>query len=98
MTLGSSSAFILATMCAGRPALGVLGFAADEAQKAFGHGERSDQQRAVVVDLGVRGEVVEDHVHALGDLRIAGEQAEVGVEARGDRGCSCRCRGGSSGG
>ena len=30
------------------------------------------------------GEVVEDHVHALGDLRIAGEQAQVGVEARGD--------------
>ena len=28
-----------------------------------------DEQRAVVVDLGVGGEVVEDHVHALGDLR-----------------------------
>ncbi len=32
----------------------------------------ADEERAVVVDLGVGGEVVEDHVHALGDLRIAG--------------------------
>ena len=74
----------MATMCAGRPACACSCLAADEAEKTFGHGERRDQQRAVVVDLGVGGEVVEDHVHALGDLRIAGEQAEVGVEARGD--------------
>ena len=71
-------------MCAGRPAAACSCLAADEAEEAFGHGERRDEQRAVVVDLGVRGEVVEDHVHALGDLRIAGEQAQVGVEARGD--------------
>ena len=63
---------------------GVFRFAANEAEKTFSHGERRDEKRAVVVDLGVRGEVVEDHVHALGDLRIAGEYAEVGVEARGD--------------
>ena len=68
----------------GAAGAGVFRFAADEAEKAFGHGEWSDEERAVVVDLGVRGEVVEDHVHALGDLRIAGEQAQVGVEARGD--------------
>ena len=43
MTLGSRSAFILATMCAGRPARGVFRFAADEAQKAFRHGERCDE-------------------------------------------------------
>ena len=84
MTLGSSRAFILAMMCAGRPACGVFLLAADEAQKALGHGERGDEQRAVVVDLGVRGEVVEDDVRALGDLRVGGEQAEVGVEAGGD--------------
>ncbi len=71
-------------MCAGRPAWACSCLAADEAQEALGHGERRHQQRAVVVDLGVRGEVVEDHVHALGDLRIAGEQAQVGIEARGD--------------
>ena len=68
----------------GAAGLRVLLLAADEAQKTLGHGERRHQQRAVVVDLGVRGEVVEDHVHALGNLRIAGEQAQVGVEARGD--------------
>ena len=68
----------------GAAGAGVFGFAANEAEEAFGHGERSDEERAVVVDLGVGGEVVEDHVHALGDLRVAGEQAEVGVEARGD--------------
>jgi hypothetical protein len=68
----------------GAPGLGVLLLAADEAQEALGHGQRRHQQRAVVVDLGVGGEVVEDHVHALGDLRIAGEQAQVGVEAGGD--------------
>ncbi len=71
-------------MWAGRPAWACSCLAADEAEEAFGHGERGDQQRAVVVDLGVGGEVVEDHVHPLGDLRIAGEQAEVGVEAGGD--------------
>ena len=68
----------------GAAGAGVFRLAADQAEEAFGHGERSDEQRAVVVDLGVRGEVVEDHVHALGDLRIAGEQAQVGVEARRD--------------
>ena len=71
-------------MCAGRPAWACSCLAANEAEKAFGHGERRDEQRAVVVDLGVGGEVVEDHVHALGDLRVAGEQAQVGVEAGGD--------------
>ncbi len=30
------------------------------------------------------GEVIEDAVHARGDLRIGGEQAEVGIEARRD--------------
>jgi len=68
----------------GAAGLGVLLLAADEAEEALGHGERGDEQRAVVVDLGVGGEVVEDHVDALGDLRVAGEQAEVCVEACGD--------------
>ncbi len=67
----------------GTAGLGVLLLAADEAEEAFGHGEGGDEQGAVVVDFGVGGEVVEDHVDALGDLRIAGEQAEVGVEAGG---------------
>ena len=30
----------------------------------------------------MRGEVVEDHVHALGDLRIAGQQTQVGIKPR----------------
>ena len=48
MTLGSSSAFILATMWAWTPGLGVLLLAADEAQEALGHGHRGHQQFAVV--------------------------------------------------
>src|SRR5579863_9747607 len=63
---------------------GVFHLAADEAEEAFRHGERSDKERTVVIDLGMRGQVVEDHVHALGNLRIAGEKAQVGVEARSD--------------
>ena len=63
---------------------GVLGLAMDQADEAFGQGERRDQQRGVVVGFGVRGEVVEDSAHAGGDLRIGGQQAQVGVEARGD--------------
>ena len=68
----------------GASGLGVFLLAADQAQEALGHGQRRHQQRAIVVDLGVRGQVVEDHVHPLGNLRIAGQQAQVGVEAGGD--------------
>jgi len=62
----------------------MIDFAADKPEETLCHRQRRDEQGAVVVDFGMRGEVVEDHVHALGDLRIAGEQAKVGIEARGD--------------
>ena len=53
----------------GAASAGVFSLAANEAEEALSHGEWGDEERAVVVDLGVRGEVVEDHVHAFGDLR-----------------------------
>jgi hypothetical protein len=73
----------LAMMC-GPACAGMLGFTANESQEALGHGERSHEQGAIVVDFGVRGEVIEDHVHPVGDLGIACDQTEVGVETRSD--------------
>ena len=48
--------------------------------------DRRDQQGLVGVGLGfpVGGEIAEDALHGFGDLRARGEQADVGVEARGD--------------
>ncbi len=69
-------------MRAGRPAAACSCFAVDQADEALGQGKRRDQQRAVVVGFGVGGEVVENAVHRCRDLRIGGQQAEIGVETR----------------
>ena len=70
----------------GRPAfLGMDGFAIDEADELIGHVKRGDQERLVALGFGVCGEVVEDRLDGLGQLRARGEQADVGVEAGGDR-------------
>src|ERR1019366_10064520 len=57
----------------------------NEAEKALGHGERRNQKWRVVVDLGMGGEVVKDHMHPFCDLRVAGQQAQVGIKACGNR-------------
>ena len=62
---------------------GVFGLAMDQANEGLGEGKRGDEQRLVIVRLGVRGEVAEDVMRAPGDLRVGGEQADVGVEAGG---------------
>ena len=51
--------------------LRMLRLAPNQTQETLRHGQRSHQQRAVVIDLRLRRQVVEDHLHALGDLRIA---------------------------
>ncbi len=68
----------------GAAGAGVFSLAVDEGEEAVGEGERRDEQRAEVLRFGVGGEVVEDVVHGGGDGGVRGEQADVGVEARGD--------------
>ena len=81
---GSSRAFILATMCAGRPAWACSCSRRMRRRKLSAMVSGATSRGQIVVDLGVGGEVIEDHVHPLGDLRIAGKQAQVGIEAGGD--------------
>ena len=47
--------------------------------------DRRDKERLVIALLGTRSEEVEDRVDGRGDLRIAGEEAQIGVEARSRR-------------
>ncbi len=55
----------------GASGFGVFSFALDEADEAFGESQRGDEQGSVGARLGVRGEVVEDRLHAGGDFGTA---------------------------
>ena len=85
MTCGSTSEFILAMIRAGRPGARVLGLALDLLDDRFVQAERRLQQLGEPRRLREARQLQEQLVHVLADLRIAGEQAVVGVAARGAR-------------
>ena len=51
--------------------------------ETLAHVDRRDEQLAVIALERTAGEVVEEVDHVVGDLRVAGEQAEIGVELGG---------------
>ena len=57
--------------------------ALDERHDASGQVERGDEQVAELRRREVPGQHVEEQPHVGGDLRVGGEQREVGVDARG---------------
>ena len=64
-----------------RPAgLLVLDLPLDHRQEAVAHVDRRDQQLGVVALERTAGQVVEQIDHVAGQRRVAGEQAQVGVE------------------
>ena len=83
MIFSSSSELNFAKMNAGRPALRVRGFAVDQAEEIFSQVQRRDKERRVLRSLGISRQIVEDVVHGVSEMRVAGEQAQVGIEARG---------------
>ena len=68
----------------GAASAGVVCFALDEMQQIVCERHGSDEQRAVALFLCVGCEVVEDVLNGQGNFFVCGEQADVGVEARGD--------------
>src|SRR4029077_1448201 len=69
----------------GLAAFGVASFAIDQGDAALGEIARCDEQRLVAGLLGVGGEVIEDIMSGRSNFGIAGEQAEIAVEAGGGR-------------
>ncbi len=61
----------------------VLSLTSDQPQTAFRQIERRDQKRFVLGMLGISRQEVEHVVHRGGNFRVGGEQAQVGVDARG---------------
>ena len=61
----------------------VLYFAMDQVEQPRPHGHRSDQDGVEIGLIGVAGQVVEEIDHVVGDAMVAGEQADIGIEARG---------------
>ena len=83
MTCPSTSAFSLAKIAAGLPARARSAWASIFARIASAERRRRDRQLAVVRLLGKPREPVEELRQVLAELRVGGEEAEVGVEARG---------------
>ena len=84
ITVGSTSAFILAMMRAGRPGLArCRRFAVDQLDHLLPQAERRDHELPPAPPLGVAGQEVEQRGGVLAELGLGGEQAQVGVEPRG---------------
>ena len=92
----SVSALILTTMRAGCPARGRRGDLRDVREHLLVQRERRLQQRAQRLRPAQARELLEHRVGIGGQVGVGGEVADVGVEARGASGCSCRSRGARS--
>ena len=75
---------------AGAPGALVLLFPRDEREQALAKVDGGDEQLAKVALARVPGEVVEEARRVVPDVRVAGEEAEVGVEACRDGVCAER--------
>ena len=85
MTCGSTSAFIFAMMRAGRPARACSRFALDLREHRLVQPNGDCSRLRELRRPREAGELQEELVHVLPDLVVAGEQAVVGVGARGAR-------------
>ena len=68
-------------MRAGCPARLFCDLAMDQIEQPRPHGHRRHQQRGKTGLIGVSGQVVEEIHHIVRNPRVAGEQADVGIEA-----------------
>ena len=57
-------------------------FALDQTQAALPQIQRRDEQRLVSGPLGISRQIIEDVMHGVSDVRVAGKQAQVGVKTR----------------
>ena len=57
--------------------------ALDQFEQPRAHGRRRNQQRGAAGSVGMAGEIVEEVDGVFGEARVAGQQAEVGVEPGG---------------
>ena len=60
----------------------ILYLAMDQIQQPWPHGHRRDQDRTEIRLIGMPGKVVEQIHHIVRDPMVAGEQPDIGIEAR----------------
>ena len=70
---------------AGFAGLGEGDFRVDQLDEALADGQRAEGELVHLLGLGVAGHVVEQAGAVAAEVGVGGEEAEVGVDARGDR-------------